>query len=330
MKGRLYSRGCRETHSLAGRIARSCAPDRHRELVPAIPVALAALLFTVCLFGLRTESPAEPWKLEIDASLMLTQTSYSDNWAGSESGSLAWSLNSNLRAQKQVHPKLSSQTTLKLAFGQLHNQDKETKEWAKPAKSTDLVDLESVLNFTLGGFVDPFVSGRIETQFFDNTDPELNRYFNPATFTETVGISKNLIAEEKSSWSLRLGGGLRQHLDREVLDALSGERQNVTTTDGGVEFVSDLKYPFAEDKLELTSKLNVFKALFYSEAEDLEGLPNEDYWKSPDVRWDNTLTASISKYVMVSLYLQFLFDREIDAGGRLKQTLALGLTYKLK
>jgi hypothetical protein len=33
---------------------------------------------------------------------------------------------------------------------------------------------------------------------------------------------------------------------------------------------------------------------------------------------------------MVSLYVQFLYDKEVDLGGRLKQTLAMGLTYKLK
>jgi len=32
---------------------------------------------------------------------------------------------------------------------------------------------------------------------------------------------------------------------------------------------------------------------------------------------------------MVNLYTQLLYDREIDAGARLKETLALGLTYRL-
>lgn len=31
---------------------------------------------------------------------------------------------------------------------------------------------------------------------------------------------------------------------------------------------------------------------------------------------------------MVNLYIQFLYDKEIDLGGRFKETMALGLTYK--
>lgn len=279
-----------------------------------------------------SSAPADPWKTELDANLTLTQTSYSDNWAGGEAGSLAWTVNSNFLAQKQLNPKMLSKNTVKLAFGQLHNQDKETRDWSKPVKSTDLVDLESVLNLTLGGFVDPFVSGRIESQFYDNRDAELARYFNPAVFTEALGIAKALLAEEKDrgAWSVRLGGGFRQFLDRDALDPVTTERTNLTSNDGGIEFVSDLKYSLSKDKLELASKLNVFKALFYSESDKLEGLPNADYWKTPDVRWDNTLTANVTKYVMVSLYVQFLYDKEVDLGGRLKQTLAMGLTYKLK
>lgn len=295
----------------------------------AISVAVSVAFFSLAVSLVPLPCAAEPWKVEIDASLLMTQTSYSDNWTGGEAGSLAWSFNSSFLAQKRFNPKALSKNTVKLAFGQLHNQDKETREWDRPAKYTDLVDLESVLNLTLGGFVDPFASARIETQFLDNTDPETDRYFNPATFTEALGVAKNIIDKEENFWALRLGGGFRQHLNRDVLDTLSGKRETVTTNDGGIEFVSDLKYPVA-DRLDLTSKLNVFKAFFYSEADKLEGLPNEDHWKSPDVRWDNTLTASISKYVMANLYVQLLYDREVDAGWRFKQTLGLGLTYKLK
>jgi hypothetical protein len=73
----------------------------------------------------------------------------------------------------------------------------------------------------------------------------------------------------------------------------------------------------------------VFKALFYSEADALEGLPNEDDWKAPDVNWENIFTANITSLIMVNLYVQLLYDKEIDPGVRIKQTLALGFTFKL-
>jgi len=43
----------------------------------------------------------------------------------------------------------------------------------------------------------------------------------------------------------------------------------------------------------------------------------------------NTLIASISKFVQVTFYTQLLYDKQISKKGRLKETLALGLTYKL-
>lgn len=271
----------------------------------------------------------EPWDMEIDANLMLTQSAYSDNWAGGETGSISWTLNSNWLAQKQLHPVARTRSTLKLAFGQTHTQDQESREWASPVKSTDLIELESVLHFTLNKLVDPFVAGRVETQFFDNSDSEKNRHFNPATFTESLGLTRIFIMEEKREWSARLGAALRQHLNRDVLNSETQRRETEVSNDGGLEFVSDFKTPLAKERMTFTSKLTVFRALFYSESEELEGLPEEEYWKSPDVDWENTFTASVTDYLMVNLYVQFLYDKQVALGGRLKQSLSMGVTYKL-
>jgi len=285
----------------------------------------------VTVLALAVVSPlsAEPWALSVDANLTLTQNAYSDNWAGGEAGVLSWTSNSNALAEKQLHSWLHTRNTLKLSFGQTHSQDRETKAWAKPVKSNDLIDLETVWRFTLGGFVDPFVSGRLETQFLDASDPAKERIFNPLTFTESFGVARVLIKGDKREWTNSLGAGLRQHLNREALDTLPNKRQTETTNDGGLSFVSDFHTPMAKERIAFTSKLSLFQALFYSEADKLKGQVREDYWKSLDVNWENTFTASISKYLMVNLYMQLLYDKEIARGGRLKQTLSLGLTYKL-
>jgi len=273
---------------------------------------------------------AEPWAVAVDANLTLTQNAYSDNWMGGEAGALSWTFNSNSLAEKQLHARVHNKNTLKLSFGQVHNQDKEKKTWAKPVKSTDLIDFESVVRFTLGGFVDPYASGRVETQFLDVSDTLKSRFLNPVTFTESFGVARVLTKKEKREWTARFGVGLRQHLDRDVLvDTLTSKRETQTSNDGGLLFVNDFKTPLAEERITFTSKLSLFKALFYSESDKLKGQPEEDYWKSPDVNWENTFTASITKYLMVNLYIQLLYDKEIDKGGRFKQTLALGLTYKL-
>jgi hypothetical protein len=290
------------------------------------------LIVVATTLAIAVVSPvfAEPWAVAVDANLTLTQNAYSDNWVGGEAGALSWTFNSNSLAEKQLHARVHNKNTLKLSFGQIHNQDKEKKTWAKPVKSTDLIDFESVFRFTLGGFVDPYASGRVETQFLDVSDTLKSRFLNPVTFTESFGVARVLTKKEKREWTARFGVGLRQHLDRDVLvDPLTSERETQTSNDGGLLFVNDFKTPLAEERITFTSKLSLFKALFYSESDKLKGQPNEDYWKSPDVNWENTFTASITKYLMVNLYIQLLYDKEIDKGGRFKQTLSLGLTYKL-
>jgi hypothetical protein len=288
------------------------------------------LLAIAATVALASAAAADPWSKSMDANLTLSQTAYSDNWAGGEAGNISWTFNSNSLAEKQLGPKVHTKNTLKLSFGQTHSQDQETKNWAKATKSTDLIDFETLFNFTLGGFVDPFAAGRLESQFLDASDPEKSRYLNPLKFTESLGVIKFFIKEDRREWSNRLGAALRQYVNRDMLmDPLTDKRETQTSNDGGLEFVSEFKSPLAEGKITLTSKLTVFQALFSSEADALKGQPNEDYWKSPDANWENIFTASITKYLMVNLYTQILYDKEVDKGGRFKQTLSLGMTYKL-
>lgn len=283
------------------------------------------ILMMVCAAPLLAQ---EPWTLSMDANLTLTQNAYSDNWVGGEAGAISWAFNSNSLAEKQLTTWIRTKNTLKLMFGQTHNQDVETKDWAKPVKSTDLIDFESVFRFTLGSFVDPFAALRIETQFLDQSDPGKDRYVNPVKITESFGVARVLVKEEKREWTVRLGGGIRQYINRDVLDVDSGVRETETANDYGATFDSEFKTPLAGDRISFSSKLTVFKAVHYSEKDALEGLPEEDYWKAPDINWENIFTAGITKYLMVNLYMQLLYDKEIDKTGRFKQTLSLGLTYK--
>lgn len=291
------------------------------------PIVALAVTFTLTV---TTITVADPWTKSVDANLTMTQTAYSDNWAGGEVGALSWTFNSNSLAEKQLHLKVHNKNTLKLSFGQTHSQNRETKRWARPDKSTDLIDFETLFSFTLGGLADPFAAVRLESQFLDASDAQKDRYLNPLKFTESFGAIKVLIKEEKREWTARLGMGLRQYVNRDVLvDTLNAKRETKTANDGGIEFVSEFQSPLADEKITVSSKLTLFQALFSSRADELKGLPNEEYWKSADVNWENIFTADITKYLMVNLYMQLLYDKEVDLGGRFKQTLSLGLTYKL-
>ena len=136
-----------------------------------------------------------------------------------------------------------------------------------------------------------------------------------------------LIDEDRRSWMARAGVAFKQHLDRGVLDTLSQIRDTESRDYAGIEFVTEFGTRLAGDLLSFNSKLIVFKALSSSESGTTAG-QEQVFWQQPDLDWENVLTAHITTYVMVNLYLKLLYDKEIDPGLLLKQTLALGLTIR--
>lgn len=282
--------------------------------------------------GAEPKAPAaNPWATVVEASLMTTQNAYSDSWSGGEMGSVSWAANLASSAQRQHSAKVNHRNTAKLAFGQTLSQEEETKRWRVPSKSTDLIDLESMLRLTLGLAVDPFASLRLESQFRDARDPANIRSFNPAVVTASLGVARAFLSGKDRELISRLGLAVKERINRgEVIDTAAGTRKTFRDRNGGLEWVTDYKTPVFSDKVGYVSKLSVYRAFYYSDAWKLEGLPNEGYWKAPDVNWENGLNASVSKYLMVSLAVQLLYDKEVDLRGRLKETLSLGLTYSRK
>jgi hypothetical protein len=289
-----------------------------------LTVLIVALNF---IFGYSL-SAADPWSKALDTDLTLTQTSYSDSWAGGEAGNVSWAWNAKGLFEKKLSQRFSFRNSSKLSFGQTHIQDEITKNWQKPQKSTDLIDIENLGLFTLDAYVDPFVGLRFESQFLDASVPGINRYLSPLKITESAGIARKFYSKEKDELFSRFGFAFRQIITQVVTDTLNENTKSETTNDGGLESVTDFNYTLSQT-LRFTSKLSLYKALFFSKAEEFEGTPRENYWKAIDINWENSLSAAVAKYVTVSLYTQLLYDKEIDKRGRLKETLSLGITYKL-
>ncbi|NIP42228.1 MAG: DUF3078 domain-containing protein [candidate division Zixibacteria bacterium] len=286
------------------------------------------LLFLSVLLILASDLYAEPWEKTLTFDLKLTQTAYSDSWTGGEAGNVSWVSTLNGIFMKQVTETFNNRTTLKLAFGQTHVQDAETKEWEKPEKSTDQIDIENLSRLTFGGYIDPYFAVRLETQFLDASVDSINRYFSPMLLTESVGGSRMFYKKDKNQILSRLGFAVKHTINKVIVDTAVSETDWNTRTDAGFESVTDVVYDFSES-LGYIGKLTIYKALLFSEKDEVEGTPEEDYWKAVDVNWENTISASVAKYVTVSLYVQFLYDKQIEKKGRFKETLGLGLTYKM-
>ena len=306
-------------HKIAGN-RQQMADSRPPTAVCLLPTAVCLLLSGLFLSG--TTWATETWERRMDLNLTLTQNSYSDNWAGGEAGNVSWVANVNSGFERKLSEKIDFKTTIKLAFGQTHGQNQETKKWTKPVKSTDLIDIEALARYTMKTWVDPYFALRFESQFMDASYPQLKRYINPKKITESGGISRQFYKTEKNEILSRLGLALRQIITEDIVVEDSTKTEINSTNDGGIESVTDVKLTLS-DKISYTSKLSLYKALFYSKSDE------ENYWKEVDVNWENIISVSIAKYVTVLLYTQLLYDKEIDKKGRFKETLSLGLTYKM-
>ncbi len=287
----------------------------------------AAMLLLIT--ATNTASTGEPWQPSIDFGLNLTQNSYSDSWTGGEAGNVTWVSRVDAILEKKVSSKFNFKNITKLQFGQTHTQDKTTtpKAWQKPTKSTDKIDIENVGRFTLDSFVDPYLALRLESQFLDASYDPLKRYINPILITESAGVARVLYEKDKDQILSRLGFSIRQNMNKMIVDTVAEQFEYETTTDGGIESVTDIHYILSE-QLNYIGKLTLFKAMFFSKKDEFKNTPAEDYWKAVDVNFESTVSASVSKYLVVSFYAQLLYDKQTDRRGRFKETLALGLTYK--
>jgi hypothetical protein len=345
-------------------------------------LSLRALTFAGCLSILAlllppsalAQSSADPaaakrdpgaWQPSLEAGFQFTQSAFSDNWAGGDKGTVVWTSILNASLERQFNPRVHWTNTLKLAYGQSQSQN-DGRHWEKPSKSTDRIDLESILRWTLEGPVDPYASGRLESQFQDASDPEgRTLLFNPVLLRESVGISHQFYPDEESrSLLVRLGGVLREGMRKQFVNADPNDTESTRQTglDGGVELLVDYKTQLFEDKVAWTSKLGFVQPLFYSQKSDLQNLAAADliaagvdpdvadYTTTLDVDWENVFTSQITSVLSVNLYVRWVYDKydttvkpriengtlanpeevaaAIRKAGQFKQTLALGLTYR--
>lgn len=355
-----------------------------RRLLPALTAATAiCLLLMPSAASAQAENIAKPdmkahgeidpnapgpWRFAAVAGLNLSQSGFSNNWAGGDKGSFGWILKFDGKADRQFSTKFNSSTLLQLAYGQTSLQetdpaDVSRRRWRSPEKTTDLVLLESVGRFTLQKVVDPYLAFRLDSQFVDDSDPVGKLMFNPIKLTETAGVARVFRKTEDSEFIGRLGFGFRETRGRAFADLTGDNVESFWTTDGGLELQLTSTQPLLQKRVLYQGKLLFFYPVFYSKSSALEEFdrlalasdptrdPVGDFWQTVDVNFQNTFTAQITKILAVNLYLQMVYDkfdaatnvdtaapidlliREVDGGVRkaiqFKQTLALGFTFKM-
>lgn len=310
------------------------------------------------------EVPLGVWQKEIKVGVNILQSSYSNNWNGGEKGSVVWTGNLDARFENQFSSTTNWRNTLKLAFGQTHNQERNDAGalyWKKPDKSDDIIDLESFFRWTMQSGWDPYVAFNFTSMFQDLTDVQARSLnFNPMTFKESAGISRKLVNTDKRKLLTRFGIAFLQNSRSFYPEPLpSMETISESSTEIAAEWITEYRAAVLSERVDWESTLSLILPFDYSGKSIFEDgftsdsdIPDDvaSYTTSLDVDWENTFTANITKVISVKLFVRWMYDkydntvkpvvgddgklvneadvlRAIRKSGQFKQTLALGLGY---
>jgi hypothetical protein len=299
---------------------------RLRPAVRALPfvLALCAVSFAATAFA-EDEEPPEGVQYAAVTGITFTQTNYVD-WAEGGDDALAYVLSFvGGASEDRRHDKW--QIAGAVGFGQSKIGGEDTRV------SVNELVLEGLYNYKLprrwsayaaGGFRSAIVTGYDYKVPIPGTDPqefedrEKASFNDPGYYTASFGAQKDL-SQKPYHFTSRVGLGFKYttaqtHYQFGYADDPDTQELDKDKLETGIDSVTDLNAQISED-LRLVSKLALFSTF--------EGL---DVW---DVRWENTLTAKINKYVNTQFQLIFLFDK--DVSGRLQrfQMLSIGLSYAI-
>ena len=283
------------------------------------------------------------WHVAGQLGVNLLQSSFTDNWNGGDTGAVSWGANFKISAENQFHQKWNWFNRLRLAYGQIHQQERvgpnSEQQWQEPTKTDDEIDLESVARYMPGNRWNPYFSFRFQSLFQDINDPfGRSIAFNPLDFREAIGMSRSFVERENEVFVGRLGAALRQSSRKfyfeppEVGDATSRTNSN----DGGLELRFDYNGNVLHENINWISRFTLYQPLFYStkdqfdqitaEDRDTYGLGDDiaDYPLVVDVDWQNIFSTNVTKVIAVVFEIRWIYDKydnsvvpEFDEDGNL-------------
>jgi hypothetical protein len=282
------------------------------------PVSLLALLLLVQgAFAQSDSTKADTtkygWTHSLVTSLTLSQVAYTD-WAAGGVNTLALGLIASGQSMDD-EKKTNWTTNYKLNYGETKLADKAIR------KTDDIIDILSVFTYKLDAYINPFFSGQFTSQFTtgykyanDSADTKtpISNFLDPGYLTEAAGVGYQPIKELK----LRLGLGLKEIFTNNypdyAKDLSDPTKVQKTLVQGGLTFAGEAEVPI-DSNLLVQSKLEVFA-------------PFKTFDKM-NVRFDNTISAKISKYVSAIFGFLLVEDPIVSTRAQIKEGLALGITY---
>src|SRR5690606_22667401 len=265
------------------------------------------------------------WRHWTSLGINTNQASFSDNWAAGGVNSV--SIRGNINHKSEYHRNnVRFVTEMALEYGKAKNKDQ------LPRKNNDRIFWDNSFSLGISKSWSLFTSLRFESQFDlghsygrtadgrDTITGIISNFMAPARITESFGIQ--YIPD--NTFSLRFGTGtarqtlvLDDRIDPAHYDIEDGKR---VKNDLAFELVANLDRNLSSN-LTLKSRYMLFA--------------NYNKLDNPSHNLEATLTASVARFVNVTLSGRMLYDSDYVAEGKKRsevqysQGLAVGLVYRI-
>ncbi|MGE5363288.1 MAG: DUF3078 domain-containing protein [Bacteroidota bacterium] len=274
------------------------------------------LLFIISsLLHTQTTAPDSTmfrWIPKGSAGINVSQVSF-NNWTQGGDNSITWSGTGNISLVYKT-PGWRSENMLKIAYGRSKIGDDSYRT------NENEIYLENIFSYGIGWAIDPFISNTVRSTIsrgYDyKKDPAVQTadFFDPGYITQSLGFTYNKL----TGFTTRMGLGFqevvtnrfRQYSD----DPDTKDKTEAFKFETGVESVTDGEVTL-DDNVLFKSKLRLFTRFNHF-----------DVW---DVRWDNTITAQVNKYINVQFNVLTVYEKIQSPRTQLKEGLQLGLIYTL-
>lgn len=291
-----------------------------------VGAAIAAMTLAPVVVQAEEEDDTPPigWSQSLVGGLSVTQTEF-ENYAEGGESSLTWTTLLTYVA-REYQEKRDWKTELEVQFGQTRLGNGGMR------KAADRIKLSSLHIWTLGAFVDPYVSVDARTQFAkgyvyygDNERVLVSKFANPLYLAQGAGVGKQLLPGLRT----RLGASVQEYfVSDEYFASIVNEDADVdlhytddpetakiekTRVDTGLESVTEYERSFNDERLHLKSELRLFSVF-----EDPATI---------DVYWNTKATAQVLSFISVILETEVLYDEDIVKRTQLKEVLSIGLTH---
>jgi hypothetical protein len=287
-----------------------------------LPSRTGAILFQpVELKPALVQAKINYWKTKATVGINANQASFSENWKGGGTNSIAIGALLNHKAEYSKES-YSYTSEIILQYGKVKNKDQLQK------KTNDRIywDNKAAVQLSKNWYF--FASLSFESQFDkgfsyskDGQGNEvaklLSKFMSPGYLTESLGFEY----KPSKSFSTRIGTGTARQTF--VLDTALYKRTNNTKNFGvpiGSRIKNELAFQIVSNFEKEVMKNTILKGKYNM------FIPYDNFGHI-DHRLDLVATAKLNRFLNVSLTGVLLYDRDMDLKLQTSQALALGVSF---